>query len=89
MAKKLFVGNLDWGTTDEDLQAHFEQYGAVEEAIIIKDKFSGRSKGFGFVTFTNDADGDAAIAALDGQDFNGRNIAVNEARPREERPPRY
>ena len=89
MAKKLFVGNLDWGTTDEDLQALFEQYGAVEEAIIIKDKFSGRSKGFGFVTFTNDADADAAIAALDGQDHNGRNIAVNEARPREERPPRY
>jgi RNA recognition motif-containing protein len=57
MSKKLFVGSLDWGVTEQDLQDLFSSHGAVEEAIVIKDKFSGRSKGFGFVTFTNDEDG--------------------------------
>jgi cold-inducible RNA-binding protein len=85
MAKKLFVGNLDWGTTDEEFEALFAAFGAVEEAVIIKDKFSGRSKGFGFVTFTNDEDADKAIAELDGSSFKERDIVVNEARPREER----
>lgn len=85
MAKKLFVGNIDWNTTDEQLKELFAEHGEVEEAIIIKDKFSGRSKGFGFVTFSDDAAGDAAISKLDGHDLNGRQIAVSEARPREER----
>lgn len=85
MSKKLFVGNIDWGTNDEQLKELFAQHGEVEEAVIIKDKFSGRSKGFGFVTFVNDEDADKAIAALNEYDLNGRNIVVNEARPREER----
>jgi len=84
MAKKLFVGNLDWGITDADLQEAFAAFGAVEEAIVINDKFSGRSKGFGFVTFTNDEEADKAIAELDGSELKGRNIAVNEARPKRE-----
>lgn len=85
MAKKLFVGNLAWATTDEEFQSAFEAFGAVEEAVIIKDKFSGRSKGFGFVTFTNDEDADKAIEEMDGKDLAGREIAVNEARPKEPR----
>lgn len=84
MSKKLFVGNIPWSASDEDLKKLFAEYGDVEEAIIIKDKFSGRSKGFGFVTFANDDDGDKAVSALHDQEFNGRNIIVNEARPREE-----
>lgn len=85
MAKKLFVGNLSWGLTDESFRDAFASYGAIEEAVIIKDKFSGRSKGFGFVTFTNDEDADKAIAEMDGKELDGRPIAVNEARPKEER----
>ncbi len=81
MAKKLFVGNIEWGATEDDLHALFSQHGEVEEAVIVKDKFSGRSKGFGFVTFVNDEDAEKAIAALDGHDLNGRNLVVNEARP--------
>lgn len=81
MAKKLFVGNIDWGSTEEDLNQLFSQHGAVEEAIIIKDRATNRSKGFGFVTFTNDAEADAAVAALNEHEFNGRNLVVNEARP--------
>ena len=85
MAKKLFVGNLDWATTEDELQALFAEFGDIEDHVIIKDKFSGRSKGFGFVTFTNDADGDAAVAKLHETEFKGRKLVVNEARPREER----
>ena len=81
MAKKLFVGNIDWNASDEDLQELFAQHGEVEEAIIIKDKFSGRSKGFGFVKFVNDEDADKALAELDGHDLKGREIAVKEALP--------
>jgi RNA recognition motif-containing protein len=83
MSKKLFVGNIEWGATEEDLKELFGQYGEVEEAIIIKDRMSGRSKGFGFVTFAEDADAEKAIEALNGQDLNGRELVVNEARPRE------
>jgi RNA recognition motif-containing protein len=81
MAKKLFVGSLAWETTQEELQELFAQYGDVEEAIIISDKFSGRSKGFGFVTFTDEAAADEAIAQLNEKEFKGRNIVVNEAKP--------
>lgn len=84
MSKKLFVGNIDWATTDDQLKELFEQHGEIEEAIILKDKFSGRSRGFGFVTFVNDEDGDKAVEALNGHDLNGRELAVNEARPRED-----
>ncbi len=88
MSKKLFVGSLEWGVTSEDLQQAFGQYGAVEDAVVIKDKFSGRSKGFGFVTFTNDEDANKAVTELNGTDMKGRKIMVSEARPQEERPRR-
>jgi RNA recognition motif-containing protein len=81
MSKKLFVGSLDWGTTEEELQQLFTQFGEIEEAIIIKDKFSGKSKGFGFVTFKNDEDAQKAVEALDGSEQKGRKIVVNVARP--------
>lgn len=84
MAKKLFVGNFPWKTTEDDLRNMFAEYGDVEEVIIIKDRMSGRSKGFGFVTFGDDAAADAAVAALDGKDMGGRPLKVNEARPKEE-----
>lgn len=79
--KKLFIGNLDWGTTEEQLNELFSQHGEVEEAVIIKDKFSGRSKGFGFVTFQNDEEADKAVEALNEYEFLGRKLTVNEARP--------
>jgi len=84
MAKKLFVGNISWGVSDEQLQELFAQHGEVEESIILKDKFSGRSRGFGFVTFVNDEDAEKAIEALNDHELDGRNIAVNEAKPRED-----
>ncbi len=83
MSKKLFVGNLDWNLTAEAFKEAFEQFGSVEEAVIIKDKFSGKSKGFGFVTFTNDEEADKALSEMDGHELNGRKMAVNEARPQE------
>jgi len=85
MAKKLFVGNLAWGATQEDLNDLFSQYGDVEEAIIITDKFSGRSKGFGFVTFTDDEAAEKAVEELNEKEFKERNLVVNEAKPREDR----
>lgn len=84
MAKKLFVGNIDWGTTDDEMKDLFAEYGEIEECIIIKDRATNRSKGFGFVTFVNDEDADKAIEALNDFDLKGRNIAVNEARPKED-----
>lgn len=81
MSKKLFVGNIEWGVTQGDLQNLFSQYGAIEEAAIVTDKFSGRSRGFGFVTFTDDKEAEAAVEALNGHELNGRKLAVNEARP--------
>lgn len=86
MAKKLFVGGLPYTTTDEEMKEFFSQVGVVASAQIIKDKFSGRSKGFGFVEMESDADADKAIANLNGSSMGGRNIVVSEARPREERP---
>lgn len=83
MSKKLFIGNIEWGATEEDLKELFGQYGEIEEAIIIKDRMSGRSKGFGFITFAEDADADKAIEALNGHDVNGRELVVNEARAKE------
>lgn len=88
MAKKLFVGSLPWATTSDDLQALFSQHGAVSSATVVTDKMTGRSRGFGFVEFESDAEADAAIAALNGHDLDGRQITVNEARPMEDRPPR-
>lgn len=88
MAKKLYVGGLPYSTTDEALKDVFSQAGAVESATIIKDKFSGRSKGFGFVEMSSDEEAQKAIDMFNGKDFEGRNLTVNEARPMEDRPKR-
>ena len=85
MAKKLYVGNLSYETTDSDLQSMFEPHGTVQSAQVIMDRDAGRSKGFGFVEMDNDQQAQAAIQALNGQESNGRTLTVNEARPREER----
>lgn len=82
----LYIGNLSWSVSDNDLQNAFEAYGEVTSCKIIKDKMTNRSKGFAFVEMPNDADANAAISGLNGQDLKGRAISVNEARPREERP---
>lgn len=80
---KLYVGNLSYGTTDSGLLELFSQFGEVSDAVVIKNKFNDRSKGFGFVEFVADADANKAIETLDGSEVDGRNIKVNEARPKE------
>lgn len=85
MSTKLFVGGLAWATTDESLQQFFAQNGTVTSAVVIKDKFTGRSKGFGFVEYATAEEAQAAIQALNGQTLDGRQIIVNEARPMEPR----
>jgi len=82
MSKRLFVGSIAWGTTDQSLKSHFEQAGAVESATIIMDKMSGRSKGFGFVEMASDAEAVEAVNKLNGSDLDGRKIVVSEARPK-------
>src|SRR3989344_4051248 len=81
MAAKLFVGGLSWDTTNDSLQQFFAQAGSVVSAQVITDKFSGRSKGFGFVEMASDAEAQEAIAKLNGQTLDGRAAAVSEARP--------
>jgi cold-inducible RNA-binding protein len=88
MAKRLYVGGLPYSTTQDELKDLFSQAGTVGEATIVIDKFSGRSKGFGFVEFANDAEADKAIETLNGSQLGGRSIVVNEARPMTERRPR-
>jgi len=88
MAKKLFVGSLPFSTTSEELEKMFAEVGEVGSANIITDRMSGRSRGFGFVEMTKDEDAAKAIEKFNGSDMNGRNIVVNEAKPREERPDR-
>ena len=85
MAKKLYVGNLTYETTDSELQTLFAVHGAVLSAQVIMDRDTGRSKGFGFVEMDKDNEAQTAIAALSGQEVNGRALTVNEARPRENR----
>lgn len=85
---KLFVGGLPFSTTEDELNDTFAAHGKVASAVIIKDRDSGRSKGFGFVEFENDEEGKAAEKALNGTEIGGRSITVNEARAREERPRR-
>lgn len=85
---KLFVGNLSWSTTDASLRAFFEQVGTVESARVVMDKMTGRSRGFGFVEMPNAEEAAKAIADLNEQDLDGRNIRVNEALPEGERPRR-
>ncbi|EKD91001.1 MAG: Glycine-rich RNA-binding protein [uncultured bacterium] len=83
ISKKLFVGSLPWGVDDSGLREAFSKYGEIIQATVLKDRQTGRSRGFGFVEFANDADGDKAIQEMNGADMDGRNIVVNEARPRE------
>jgi RNA recognition motif-containing protein len=85
VAKKLYVGNISYGTTDGDLQQLFEPHGTVQSAQVIVDRETGRSKGFGFVEMDSGEQAEAAIKALNGQEINGRSLTVNEARPREDR----
>jgi RNA recognition motif-containing protein len=86
MSTKLFVGNLSFNTTENDLQDAFAAHGVVTEVTLINDKMTGRPRGFGFVTMSNDEEAEAAINAMNGVDLDGRALTVNEARPRESRP---
>ncbi len=81
---KIYVGNMSYETTEEDLKLACEEFGTVESAAIIKDKFSGEPKGFAFVEMSSKAEGQAAIDGLNGKELNGRELKVNEARPRTE-----
>ena len=83
MAINIYVGNLPWATNSDDLHAMFEQYGAVTRAQVVQDRETGRSRGFGFVEMADQAGADAAIAALNNSDMNGRPLTVNIAKPRE------
>lgn len=85
MAKTLYVGNLPYSATDESLKEHFSQAGNVASASVITDKFSGRSRGFGFVEMATDEEATKAVETLNGKDFDGRELRVNEARPKEDR----
>ena len=85
MGKKLYVGNLSYGTTDGDLEQLFAAHGTVQSAQVIMDRDTGRSKGFGFVEMGSDQEAQAAIAALSGKEVGGRALTVNEAKPREDR----
>lgn len=85
---KIYVGNLGYSSTEEDIRAAFQAYGTVDSADLIMDRATGRSKGFAFVEMSNDSEAKAAIEGLNEKDLDGRNIKVNEARPRTERPPR-
>lgn len=85
--KNIFVGNLNFNTSEEDLRQLFEAYGQVDRVSIMTDRDTGRSRGFGFVEMTNAEDGEKAIAALNGQEVGGRTLNINEARPKTERGP--
>jgi RNA recognition motif-containing protein len=85
---RIYVGNLSYSVTDEDLREVFGEYGELAAAEVIKDKFSGQSKGFGFVDMPNNADADTAIKELNESVYKGRKLTVNEARPREQNRPR-
>src|SRR5947199_10289848 len=87
MATKLYVGNLSFQTTSEDLKAQFAQAGNVESASVVEDRMTGRSRGFGFVEMATPEEAAAAIEQFNGKDFAGRNLTVNEARPRTDRGP--
>ena len=85
MAKNIYVGNLSWECTQDDLLALFQEHGKVARAQVVSDRETGRSRGFGFVEMENDQEAQNAITALNGQDFRGRPLTVNEAKPREDR----
>jgi RNA recognition motif-containing protein len=83
--KNIFVGNLSFSATEDAVRSMFEQYGTVERVSIVTDRETGRAKGFGFVEMTSDAEAERAISSLNGQELDGRNLTINEARPREDR----
>lgn len=83
---KLYVGNISFETTENDLQDLFDQHGQVGEVALMTDRMTGRSRGFAFVTMNDDTQAEAAIATTNGNELNGRTISVSEARPREDRP---
>lgn len=85
MATKLFVGGLSWGTTEDGLRAAFAQVGTVASATVITDKYTGKSKGFGFVEMSSDEEAQKAMQELNGKELDGRTIVVNEARPMQPR----
>jgi RNA recognition motif-containing protein len=85
---KIYVGNLAYGITEGDLREAFSEFGDVSEVTIIMDKFSGQSKGFGFVEMPNNSEADKALKALNGKQLKGRNIKVNQAKPKGDAPPR-
>ncbi len=85
----IYVGNISWGTTEDDLRQAFEEFGSVTSVNIITDRDTGRSKGFAFVEMEDAADAETAIAAMDGNSVDGRNLRVNEARPKTDRPKRF
>lgn len=85
MAKRLYVGNLSYASTSSELEQLFAQFGTVQTAEVVTDRSTGQSKGFGFVEMGSDQDAQSAITALDGKDYGGRRLIVNEARPREDR----
>lgn len=89
MSKKLYVGNLPWSIRNESLQELFAEFGEIEDAFVMKEKGTGRSKGFGFVTFVNDEDADKALAAMNGKELEGRALNVDEARPPQPRENSY
>ena len=88
MGNKLYVGNLPYSYRDDDMQQAFSQFGTVSSAKVMMERDTGRSKGFGFVEMSNDAEAKAAIAGMNGQQIGGRGLVVNEARPMEPRAPR-
>ena len=83
--KNIFVGNLSFGATEDAVRALFEAYGTVDRVSIVTDRDTGQARGFGFVEMSNNAEGDRAIAELNGQDLDGRALNINEARPKEDR----
>ena len=87
MGTKLYVGNLSFNTTENELQELFSQAGTVQEVTLMQDKFTGKSRGFAFVTMSSEEDAQNAISKFNGQTVEGRPLTVNEARPRESRPP--
>jgi RNA recognition motif-containing protein len=82
----IYVGNLPYAVNSQDLRSLFEQYGAVDSASVIADKFTGKSRGYGFVEMPNGEEGNRAIEAINGSELSGRALVVNEARPRQDRP---
>ena len=85
MSMKLYVGNISFNTSNQDLNDIFGEFGAVESANVVEDRETGRSRGFGFVEMSSKSEGEAAISALNGKEVDGRELKVNEAKPREDR----